>query len=51
MFYMLQEREENVHLLLNVGRKLKTDGTERLKCLIPFFASVFIERFQADAWQ
>lgn len=51
MFHMLQVREENVSLLLNVGRKLVTDGTEETEVSDAFFASVFIERFQADAWQ
>lgn len=51
MFHMLQVREENVGLLLNLGRKLITDGTEKTELSDAFFASVFIERFQADSWQ
>lgn len=51
MFHMLQVREENVGLLLNVGRKLVTDGTEKTEVYDAFFASVFIKRLQADAWQ
>lgn len=48
---MLQVREENIGLLLNVGRKLITDGTEKTEVSDAFFASVFIKRLQADAWQ
>lgn len=51
MFHMLQVREENVGLLLNVGRKLITDGTGKTELSDAFFASVFIKRFLADAWQ
>lgn len=51
MFHMLQVREENVGLLLNVGRKLVTDGTEKTEVYDAFFASVFIKRLQADAWE
>lgn len=49
MFHMLQVREENVGLLLSVGRKLTTDGTEKTEVSDAFFASVFIKRLQADA--
>lgn len=51
MFHMVQVREVNVSLLLNGGRKLITDGTEKTEVSDAFFASVFIKRLQADAWQ
>lgn len=41
---MLQVREENVDLLLNVGRKLVTDGTEKTGVSDAFFASVFTKK-------
>lgn len=44
MFHMLQVREENVGLLLNVGRKLLTDGKEKTGVSDAFFASVFIKK-------
>lgn len=42
MVHMLRVREENVGLLLDVGRKLITDGTEKTEVSAAFFASVLI---------